>query len=222
MQTPAMANAEPSPPLYAIPGLGTDTRIFSRLQYIHPIGLEWLEPNPFEDISSYAFRMSEYIRHPNPILIGVSFGGVIAQEIARWIPIRQIILISSIKSQEELPHRFRLMQTLPIYQLSRGNWRIQTLPYWGKLFGIRDPRELRLIQDMFQKHSDAYRMWAIRSLINWQKKPINSDLIHLHGTSDKVFPIHRIKNCIRVESGDHFMVYRKAQEIEQLLRDCLI
>ena len=222
MQPNFSSKTKGSCPIYAIPGLGTDIRIFSRLRTIRIRGIEWIEPKPQEEISSYARRMSQYIHHPNPILIGVSFGGIMAQEIARVIPVRQIILISSIKSHNELPQRFRLMRTLPLYQLSRGSWRIRTLPYWGRLFGIKDPQELRLIQDMFQNHSDTYRMWAIRTLVNWQKNSTDTPLIHLHGSSDRVFPINRIKNCRHVKGGDHFMVYRKAREIERILADCLV
>ncbi|MEM6633243.1 MAG: alpha/beta hydrolase [Bacteroidota bacterium] len=217
-----MSVVPPSSPIYGIPGLGTDTRVFSRLQKICPLGIEWLEPFPKEKLSDYAVRMAEYITQPNPTLIGVSFGGILAQEIAQLIPVRKIILISSIKAAEELPQRLQLMRTLPLYQLSRGSWRIRTLPYWGKLFGIHDPKELLLIQDMFRKHSDTYRMWAIKELVNWRPPSPTTSLIHIHGTSDRVFPIQRIQDCIRIRNGDHFMVYRRAREVEEILETCLV
>jgi esterase/lipase len=46
-----------------------------------------------EDISHYAQRLSARIE-PNSILIGLSFGGIVAIEIAKHIP-SKIILVSS-------------------------------------------------------------------------------------------------------------------------------
>ncbi len=210
------------PPLYVIPGLGTDTRIFSRWKTLPFMGVEWLEPMKNESLREYAKRMAQSIKHPNPVLIGVSFGGVLAQEIASFLPVKGVILISSIKSEKELPHSLRIMRFVPFYQLSKGQWRIQTLPLWGRLFGIHEKEERNLIMDMFRKQTDSYRMWAIRNLVHWEASPYEGPLIHIHGTMDRVFPYQRILSCIPVEKGDHFMVYRKADEVEAIVKSSLI
>ena len=210
------------PPLYVIPGLGTDTRIYSQWKTLPFIGVEWIEPMKDESLREYAKRMAQAIQHPRPILIGVSFGGVLAQEIASFLPVKGIILISSIKSEQELPHSLRLMRYVPFYQLSRGQWRVRTLPLWGRLFGIHEKEERTLLMDMFQKQTDSYRMWAIRNLVHWQASPLKVPLIHIHGTKDRVFPFERILSCIPVEGGDHFMVYRKADEVEAIVKRSLV
>ena len=109
--------------VYFIPGLGTDRSIFEYLNLpdtnfnIH--FLEWIIPeNSLESLQSYAHRMSEQIREEHFVLIGISFGGVIAQEIAKIRVVEKVIIISSIKSKHELPRRLRLVKFLKIYQLS--------------------------------------------------------------------------------------------------------
>ncbi len=75
--------------VYCICGLGSDERIFSKLNwfgadvyYVH-----WLLPEPGETLANYALRMSEQIRGDNITLIGVSFGGIMSIEIAKLIKI---------------------------------------------------------------------------------------------------------------------------------------
>ena len=211
-----------TPPIYVIPGLGTDLRIFSRFQHLEYTGLEWIEPHKSESLNGYARRMAQDIIHSAPILIGVSFGGVLAQEIASFLPLKKIVLISSIQSNSELPFHFQMMRKVPFYYLSQGNWRVKTLPLWGKLFGIHEKEEQNLLMDMFAKQSDSYRMWAINQLVFWQPQPFTSPLLHIHGTHDRVFPIRHIGSCIPIEGGDHFMVYRKAQEVERVINEWLV
>ncbi len=48
--------------------------------------LEWFLPEQNESLEAYAKRMTLKIKHENPVLIGVSFGGILVQEMARIIP----------------------------------------------------------------------------------------------------------------------------------------
>jgi pimeloyl-ACP methyl ester carboxylesterase len=91
--------------IYCISGLGADERAFSKLK-IKDFKLKvinWLMPEPNETIEHYATRMRATITEENPVLMGLSFGGMICTEIAKQIPVEKIIIISSIKSSKELP-----------------------------------------------------------------------------------------------------------------------
>ena len=52
-------------------------------------------------ISEYALKMTQEITHENPILVGVSFGGMLVQEMARHIKTRKVIVVSSVKNESE-------------------------------------------------------------------------------------------------------------------------
>ncbi|HNC31654.1 MAG TPA: alpha/beta hydrolase, partial [Cyclobacteriaceae bacterium] len=86
--------------VYLIPGLGADRRVFQYLNLAeHSIShISWIEPLPNESIEQYAGRLTEQIKSPDPILVGVSFGGMIAVEIAKQIKTNKIILISSART----------------------------------------------------------------------------------------------------------------------------
>lgn len=203
--------------IYAIPGLGTDERIFSRLQLpYHLHFLQWLEPQARESLQAYAQRMAAQIPAGEPvILLGVSFGGIIAQEIAAIRPVEKILLVSSIRFPEELPFHFSIMRKIPLYRLSKGKWRIYTLKYWSRIFGIHHPEEQQLLMEIFSSFSHNYRMWAIQQLIHWQGISINTPVFRLNGGRDKVFPVYKIQNLDISESGNHFMIYQQAGLISE-------
>ena len=89
-------------PVYMMQGLAASTTIFERIILpetdfeIHL--LEWEIPIEKESLLEYAKRIADKIKHPNPVLIGVSFGGILVQEMARFIKVRKVIIISSAKS----------------------------------------------------------------------------------------------------------------------------
>ena len=206
--------------VFCLPGLGTDHRIFSRLNLNSPTeNLHWLEPKPREPLTEYARRMALPLMDINsPIIIGVSFGGILALEISRFKKLGGIIIISGIKSDKEKPFSFRLMKRIPFYRLTKGSWRIRTIPLWSPTFGIRKKEEQELLKDIFSTFSDNYRMWAIHQITHWKEraKP-QCPLFCLHGAKDKVFPAHKIQQATILKKGTHFMVYQMADEISPLI-----
>lgn len=213
--------------IYLLPGLGLDDRIFDRLELpdleIHY--LNWLKPLSLnESLQSYAQRMAEGIdtSQEEIVLIGHSFGGILAQEIARLIPIRQIILISSIKSRKENPLIFKLVGKLGLYHLMSRALVTRTFFLWGALYGYSGGAEQRLLEDMFRKNSNLYLRWALKQLAFWNPEPGDTPLVHIHGTRDRTFPLRKIKPpVIPVRGGWHFMVYQKPKEISELLMEQL-
>lgn len=210
-------------PVYAIPGMSTDPRIFARIeldQTLHTVN--WIQPVKNESFSAYIERLSNQIDFSRkPVLMGVSFGGMVALELAKRHQLHQVVLISSIKSQEERPNRLNLMRDIPFYKLSFGNWRYKLLPYFGPLVGLQDKGEIALLQEMFSSFDDQYRMWAIKQIIHWENDYLPPALLHIHGTRDPIFPSRHIKNAHFIKGGDHFLVYRHARKVSALIQDFL-
>ncbi len=215
------------PTLYTLPGLGFDHRIFSRLdlQGYDIYHLDWMDPLTNESIINYAKRFSEKIihDHQNCILIGHSFGGIIAQEIAAHIPIKKTILISSIKSEKEKPINFKMAAPLGFHYLFTKKLTLKTFDYWGKHFGYETPDLQALFKKMVSERSDKYLQWALFQLSKWKgvkSKKIN--LVHIHGELDKTFPIKLINDpVVRVARGTHMMVYNKPEVLKKLLEEHL-
>ena len=97
--------------IYMMPGMAANPLIFERIKlpenYIINY-LEWLMPIGDEELSDYVERLSKSINGDNIVLIGVSFGGIIVQEIAKIIKVHKIVIISSVKKSNELPFLMHL------------------------------------------------------------------------------------------------------------------
>ena len=91
--------------IYLIGGLGVDERVFETMHFknLEKKVVKWIEPLPKETLTNYCKRLLPQLDTPNPIIAGVSFGGMVAHEIATLIPIKQVILISSVRSYQEMP-----------------------------------------------------------------------------------------------------------------------
>ncbi len=108
-------------PVYFMPGLAASPAIFERIKLDESVFemclLEWEIPQPKESLSDYALRISKKIKHENPVLIGVSFGGILVQEISKHIKARKVIIISSVRSNAEFPRRMKIGKTTKAYKL---------------------------------------------------------------------------------------------------------
>lgn len=212
--------------IYLIPGLGFDNRIFEKLELrgIERTFLNWIEPKKNETLKEYAVRFSKSIEtnSEDVILIGHSLGGIIAQEIAAILPVSKIILISSIKSRNELPNHFKIMKPLGIYRLFSKELTAKTIRFWGKRHDYETSEEQLLVVDMVNKQSNNYLRWALRQLSIWNEPETSSktEIFHIQGDLDKTLPLKLIKNLDkRIKNAGHFMVYRKSKLINEIVEN---
>ncbi|MEQ9167485.1 MAG: alpha/beta hydrolase [Fulvivirga sp.] len=210
--------------LYLISGLGADKRAYqnldlSQFQFQH---LDWLAPNRNEELSVYAKRFSKLIVHDQPIIVGLSFGGIVAIEVAKHIPDSKLILISSIKTKFELPkiYRFfgalRVNKLVPSFLFKRNKWLLI------KAFGIKDKASKRLLKAIINETDAAFLKWAIDKIVHWNNEKLPDRISHIHGTSDKIFPISNISDVVTVNGGGHFMVFDRADEVTELLHQAIL
>lgn len=205
--------------IYCISGLGADERAFSKLK-IKGYALQvipWLMPEKDETIQQYAARMRAGIAEENPILMGLSFGGMMCAEIARQIPVRMIIIISSIKSYKELP---RWMKAVAILRLNRivplKSTRLSQ-PVQNKMLGITTDEEKKLVYSLRREADLPYTKWAVHQAINWKNDWQHPNIYHIHGDHDLMFPIKYIKADYTIKNGGHFMIMNRAAEVS----DCI-
>ena len=213
-------------PVYMMPGLAASTAIFERIKLpeadfeIHL--LEWEIPLEKESLLNYAKRIAEKIIHPNPVLIGVSFGGILVQEMARFIKVRKVIIISSVKSNLEFPRRFKLGKTTKAYKLIPMSL-ILNLENLAKFsFGDTINKRIKLYEKFLSVRDISYLEWAVEQVILWDRTVVDENVIHIHGDADDVFPIKYIKNCIVVKGGTHIMILNKYKWLNENLPSIIL
>lgn len=200
--------------VYFMPGMAASPAIFERIQLPEDTFemhlLEWEIPNKGESLSAYAQRVAEKVQHENPILIGVSFGGVLVQEMKQFLKPKKVIIISSVKSNTEFPKRFKVAKSTKAYKLIPTQLfeNIESLVKFSFGSSIVKQR-LALYEKFLAVRDKRYLDWAIEQIINWNRIEIDPEIIHIHGDSDEVFPPKNIKNFIPVKGGTHIMILNK-------------
>ena len=200
--------------VYLMPGMAASSTIFEKIRLDDAIfemhRLEWFLPKNKETLQDYAKRMAKNITHDNVVLIGVSFGGVLVQEMKQFLNVRKIIIISSVKSNTELPRRMKIAKTTKAYKLIPTQLleNIESLVKYTFGSSIIQKR-LKLYEKFLSVRDKVYLDWAIEQIVNWERVAIDTSVIHIHGDADEVFPIKYIKNCIPVSGGTHIMIITK-------------
>jgi esterase/lipase len=208
--------------LYFVPGLAASSTIFEFLQFppnkfeLH--FLEWLMPlSQNETLENYAKRMANLVSEENPVLIGVSFGGIMVQEMSKYLNVKKIILISSVKTKNELPKRLKIINKTKLYKLLPTK-SIANIESFSKFaFGNFAKKRIELYKKYLSVRDEKYLMWAVYNVLNWTQITPLKNTVHFHGTNDQIFPIKHIKNCIPIEKGTHIMVLNKAKTIGKLI-----
>ncbi len=199
--------------VYLMPGMAANPSIFEHIKLpedrftIHL--LEWQLPKSKETIHEYAKRMTTFIKHKDSVLLGVSFGGVLVQEIAKHITLKKLIIVSSVKSKHELPRRMKLSRKLKLYNIlpTRLIEDVDTLAKYA--FGEAVKNRVALYQKYLSMNDRHYLSWAVKEMVCWDQETPDENIVHIHGDIDRVFPIKYIDNCVSVSGGSHIMVITK-------------
>lgn len=207
--------------IYFIPGMAAGPEIFNNIRlpedrYKIEI-LEWLIPLKDETLKEYAQRMANRIMDPNPILIGVSFGGIVAQEMSELINIQKLIIISSVKKRQELPKRMKIAGFTGLYKLIPTSLVLSREDLTTFSMGPKSKRRLRMYQKYLHVRDPYYLSWSIKQIVTWNRKKIAPGLIHIQGNKDKVFPIKYIDHATVIKDGTHVMIINHGREISRLL-----
>ncbi|MCC7302106.1 MAG: alpha/beta hydrolase [Bacteroidia bacterium] len=209
--------------IYLFSGLGADERIFHKL---HLPGftlthIKYIMPEPRERLDQYAARLLTQITSPEPVLIGLSFGGMVAVEMAKHITPRKVILIASAKTKNEIPYYYRLAGKIRLHKILTSGILRGTNPFTNWLFDARCAEEKKLLRDIIAGTDPAFLKWAVDQVVCWENCTPTPDLVHIHGTRDKILPARFVRCDISVKNGGHFMTLNEANEMNRILTDIL-
>ncbi len=213
------------PPLYLLSGLCADERLFQFLQLRHPNPrvIQWITPEPDDTMSSYATKLIRQIEpgQEPPILLGLSFGGMVIQEIAKQIPVRRLILLSSLANTQELPLHYRLAGSLQMHKwLPLGKFKRWTFPAnW--LFGAHTSDEKRILRDIIRDTDVPFLRWSLHQILHWRHQASTLNVVAIHGDRDLILPVPQFPHLHLVKDGQHLMVMSKAEEVSLLINQYL-
>lgn len=208
-----------------LPGLGEDQRLFfhQKKAFPHSLAPPWLLPQQNELLPHYARRWAKRLKlKPNCFLVGVSFGGMVALEMAKWVRPRAVILVGSCLSPESIPPYFRMAGSLPYWpQLAKRLCRIFPIPS-SYFLGAKKLSQRHLVLRMFLESPDGFVQWTMEAIRNWEGfKGKGIRVRHIHGERDHLIPAGRVQADQVVRGGGHLINLTHPHEVNRFIRRCM-
>ncbi len=207
--------------IYLIPGVGANDAIFQNLDLsgYEVVHLKWPKHRKNEHIGTYVKKLLPQIKKDTqPVLLGMSFGGIVAIELAKLINPHKVIIVSSIKTYHERPIKFLFLNSLKFHRLVPGKLVVKFRFWMNWLLGKLTTHDFELIETMLRDADIEFNEWAVDQVIHWRNQDVPDNLTHIHGTRDRIFPDFYVKDAIWIKGGTHFMIVNRAKEISKIIR----
>lgn len=209
--------------IYLFSGLGADYRAFQNLSLpgYEQVHIRWLAPVRRETMGRYAARIREQITTRDPVLIGLSFGGMMAVEVAKQMPVEKIILVSSAKTRSDLAagsslfFKWRLYKIIPGIMLKQPNFMV------NRLFGATSAPDKKILAAILKDTDPRFFRWAMDNIVDWDNETVPDHLLRIHGTEDQIIPFKAGTADFSIEGGGHLMILNKADTISSIILDYL-
>ena len=209
-----------------IPGMGADHRLFGP-QWA--AGLEFEAPRfPIPDrrdtMADYAARLRDALELSGPcVLGGVSFGGMVACELARLCQARCVLLIASCRSGAAVPSYYRFVELasriVPDFLIRRRCKASARLI--AKLESLTQ-EQFELVGAMSRDAPVPFLRRVGRMILNWQgPASLPCPVYHIHGDKDLIIPIRRVSPDEVVHGGGHVINLTHAEQVNRFIERCL-
>ena len=205
--------------IYLFSGLGADESVFQRLDFSNysTTFIKWIAPLGQETIEHYATRLLEQIPTERPILIGLSFGGIMAIEVAKQIDTTKVILIASAKTKKEIPFYYRMAGRIGLHKLLPVRFLKNSNAVTNWFFGAKSSFDKQLLKEILHNTDPAFLKWAIDKIVHWPNQEEPENIFHIHGTKDRILPLSFVNCDVIIKNAGHLMVLDKSEELNKVL-----
>lgn len=205
--------------VYCLSGLGADERIYAgiKLNGRKLIHIPWPEHDEYDELPCYAQKVAALIKEDNPLIMGVSLGGMIGVEICKMRPVKKLVLISSAKTRSEMPPydgwfgRLIKSKLLPPFVYKMPNAVLMDK------FGAETDEDEALLSAILKDSNGKFMKWAMRAIALWQNETYLQPVAHIHGRKDQMIFPENVHADHWIEDGGHMMVYNRAEQISRII-----
>lgn len=209
-----------------LPGMGADERLF-RPQKAHGFVFEVPRmpvPEPGDDMHTYARRVLDLIELDGPCVIGgVSFGGMLAYEMATICRPRAVLLIASCRQPEAIPRYYwlaeKVSRVLPDVLIRRRC--VASSRIMARLESLTHDH-YRLIRDMSVDVPVPFLRRVGRMILKWRAPfELPCPSFHIHGAADRIIPLRRVEPDSVVADGGHLINLTHAEAVNAFIEQHL-
>ena len=187
-----------------------------RIDGYNLVPVPWVPHEEADTLSSYAMKMASSIPEANPMILGLSFGGMLTVEIAKNMPVSAALLVSSAKTGTESGYRQKILQNaltfIPEFLF------VNPHPVQLYHLGAKTSEEKDLLRKVISQADPKFVKWAVGALLHWNNTEYPPSIYHIHGTNDKVIYPDKIKPNVWITDGSHIMIYNRAVEVSIVIR----
>jgi len=210
--------------VYFISGMAADRRVFRHIQLptgFEAIYLDWITPQKKESLPSYAMRLATNIDTTEPFaLVGLSFGGMLATEIAKQFQPVATILISSVPVSSHLPGYFRIAAKMNLHKIVPISL-LKSSAAAKRFFTTERSDDKKLLWQIINESDTGLIRWSMHAILNWQNDTIPQPVCHIHGTRDEVLPIRYTQPTHTIDKAGHMLVMTRPGEVNEILSNVL-
>ncbi|MBT8221151.1 MAG: alpha/beta hydrolase [Bacteroidia bacterium] len=213
-------------PIYFIPGLGTTRTIFEKTavpQGFQKHYIDWIEPiSDIESLRSYSARLLEQVLHPNPIFVGMSFGGLVALELSNHFQSKKVLLISSFRNKHDLTFPIRTLLKAKPYKFIPDIELSAVRRIVRRAYAIRSAVPVAKLLAMMGDHSPRYLRWSVRMIDEYQPNLLHKPEIHsIIGDKDSLVKVWKDYPSKVIPGGTHIAVYEHAHTVNDIIAEIL-
>lgn len=208
-------NPDCLPKIYLIPAPDMDERAIAMVEIpdfqIHRIHLPPLEAKT--NLEEFMQALASQIDDVEPRLLGFCYGGVLANDLAKLLNPRWVVLVSSIQSTKQLTFSRivfgKLFLKLPQFLVELFGKSLSFVVHQLFRLQIKVPR-------IWLKHAQNQRIVA--HCLSCETWPGAKDrLVQIHGERDALIPARAIKNAWIVSDGGHYLLNHHRKEVLALI-----
>ncbi len=206
-------------------GMGADSRLFRSIQIPQAeiVTPDHTEPAQGETLTQYASRIADRLNiQPTDVVGGVSFGGMLAGEIAQQRPVAGLILLGSCLQPSRLPRLYRCVEGLgrfiPDLVLGLRSWR--PLVRW-RFAPITRDAETCLVEMAASCPTAQIRAFG-RMVLGWAGADnLACPVLSIHGDRDRIIPLKCTEPDVILKDAGHAFTLTHADQTISAIQEFL-
>ncbi|HMQ11232.1 MAG TPA: alpha/beta hydrolase [Oligoflexia bacterium] len=220
--------------IVCIPGLGANALVFKPQQAYFAQRLyipDFLKPKSQESLEAYSLRWAKQIksnlRQPY-VLLGMSLGGMLAQEMAQYLDAKALILLGSLQNPMPKQHLHqwgeKIGQALPNPILKMIRY---CSPHWVAWFEGLSQEHKHLLQHMSRQIEIDFYKWQAQAAAAWIKTGFQGEypcpVFRAHGGRDTVVYLDKElgPEDLFLPKARHLINLSHAQQINAYIEQCI-
>lgn len=208
--------------IFFISGLGANELAFSKIGDVglEKIMIKWIPCVKNENIGAYALRFIDKYKIVNTdIVVGLSFGGLLAQEISKIVRQQNVILVSSFRDKNDLRLLYRQALNARLHKLFLPVRMPLVDGVIANILNSGTSDSTSVLKGMLKASDYSLMKWSLQQIAN-TRGLLNKDavLYNIIGSHDRIVKLWKNDTTFLIEGGSHFMVYDRAKEVTKIIR----